>query len=52
VVNMFRLIGLLTCVSLAFIFPMYAYNLTETVIIHFVSGTLSSCILTTVLLKE
>ncbi len=49
---MFRLIGLLTCVSLAFIFPIYAYNLTETVIIHSVTGTIISCILTTVLLKE
>lgn len=48
---MFRLIGLLTCVSLAFIFPQYAYVATTTATTLDVASTLIGSIVTVMFLK-
>ena len=42
--DMLRLFGLFVCVSLAFIFPMYSYNMSDALIVHSTTGTIISCI--------
>jgi hypothetical protein len=48
---MFRLLGLFTCVSLAFIFPMWAYELNTELIIEFTGITVIGCIITIKFIK-
>jgi len=48
---MFRLIGLLTCVSLAFIFPLYAYQINNTVLFDSVVSTTVGTVLISIILK-
>jgi len=42
---MFRVLGLFTCVSLAFIFPMWAYKLNGELIAEFAGITIIGCII-------
>ena len=44
-VAMFRILGLLTCVSLALIFPMWAYKLNGELIAEFTGITIIGCII-------
>jgi predicted membrane-bound spermidine synthase len=48
---MFRLIGLLTCVSLAFIFPLFAYQTNNEMFTDAVISTVIGSIVSVVLLK-
>lgn len=47
-VAMLRLLGLLTCVSLAFIFPIFAYEYNNTAMIYNVVSTITG---STVIIK-
>ena len=42
---MFRILGLITCVSLAFIFPMWAYELNAELIAEFTGITIIGCVI-------
>jgi hypothetical protein len=42
--NMLRLFGLLTCVLLAFVFPIYAYEYNQTAMVYNVVSTVFSCV--------
>jgi hypothetical protein len=48
---MLRLFGLITCVSLAFIFPIFAYDLNERVMSDAVISTAIGTIAISILLK-
>ena len=48
---MFRIIGLLTCVSLAFIFPICAYEINDGVIFDAVVSTAVGTVAISILLK-
>mgnify|MGYP001562591681 FL=1 len=48
---MLRLFGLITCVSLAFIFPIFAYDLNERVMSDAVISTAIGTIVISILLK-
>jgi hypothetical protein len=48
---MFRLIGLLTCVSLAFVFPLYAYQINNNVLFDSIISTAVGTTLISVVLK-
>lgn len=48
---MFRLIGLLTCVSLAFVFPLYTYQINDTVLFNSIVSTAVGTTLISVVLK-
>jgi len=50
-VAMLRLFGLFTCVSLAFIFPIFAYDLNERVISDAVISTTIGTVVISILLK-
>jgi hypothetical protein len=50
-VAMLRLLGLLTCVSLAFIFPILAYDLNERVMSDAVISTTIGTVVISILLK-